>query len=192
MKFTDAELAMFKWFVEKRDRDTAHVTAVPADTAQHRSRRLLTPEIPPDVCIGIEKKNKGMEEKDQDRMNPEPSELESPSAVTDLETPGQQCPPNEKTGRTTAGGNLLVGVGSNSEGNTFSPTEIAVGTRPNSKSTTPPAAPNSIFLKASRKPEDKEKDSEENKQFDPGRKGEKPPPDVCRIFFKTLNKGPWA
>ena len=57
-------------------------------------------------------------------------------------------------------------------GKHFFPAEIAVGTRPNSKSTTPPAASNTIFLKAG----DKEKGSEENKQFDPGGNREKPPP----------------
>ena len=176
MTLTDAELAMFKRFVEERDRDTAHVTAAPADTAQYRSPRSLTPEIQPDVCVSMEKKNKGMEEKDEGRMNPEPTELELPSAGTGLETSGQQCPPNGETGRTTADSCLLVGMGSNSAGKTFFPAEIAVGTRPDSKSTTPPAASNTIFLKASRKPEDKEKGSEENKQFDPEGKGEKPPP----------------
>ena len=32
-------------------------------------------------------------------MDPERGELESPSAGTGLETPGQQCPPNEGHGR---------------------------------------------------------------------------------------------
>ena len=105
-----------------------------------------------------------MEEKDQGRMNPEPTELELPSACTGLETPGQQCPSNGETGRTTADGYLLFWRGLELGGrNTFFPTEIAVGTRPNSKSTTPPAASNIIFLKAGRKPEDKDRDSEESK-----------------------------
>ena len=77
MNLTDAELAMLKRFVEERDRDTAHETAAPADTSQYRSPRSLTPEIPPDVCVHMEEKNKG-------RMNPEPTELESPSAGTGL------------------------------------------------------------------------------------------------------------
>ena len=85
-------------------------------------------------------------------MNPELTKLESPSAGTSPKTPGQQCPPNGETGRTTADGCLLVGVGSNLGGNTFSPAEIA----------TPPAASNTIFLTTSRKPKDKEKGSKEN------------------------------
>ena len=109
-------------------------------------------------------------------MDPERDQLKPLSASTGLETPGQQCPPNGETGRTTADGCLLVGVGSNLGGNTFFPAEIAVGTGPDSKSTTPPAASNTIFLKASRKPEGKEKGNKANKQFDPGGKGEKPPP----------------
>ena len=119
-------------------------------------------------------------------MNPEPTELELSSAVTGLETPGQQCPPNGETGPTTADGCLLVGVGSNSGGNTFSSAEIAVGTRPDSKSTTPSAALNTIFLEASRKPEDKKKGSDENKQFDPGRKGTKPPPWNAAVMVLLL------
>ena len=66
-------------------------------------------------------------------------------------------------------------MGSNVGGDTSSPTE-RVDTLADSKITTAPTASNTIFLKASRKPEDKEKGSEENKQFDPGGKGEKPPP----------------
>ena len=58
MNLTDAELAMLKRFVEERDRDTAHVTAAPADTAQYRSPRSLTPEIPPDVCVHMEKRKR--------------------------------------------------------------------------------------------------------------------------------------
>ena len=94
MNLTDAEMAIFKSFVEKRDRNTAHVTTASADTPQYRSPRLLNPEIPPDVCVSMEKTNKGTEEKDQGRMNLEPTELELPSAGTGLETPGQQCPPD--------------------------------------------------------------------------------------------------
>ena len=65
--------------------------------------------MPSDVYVS-------MEEKDVGRMNPDPTELESPSAGTGLETPGQQCPPKGKTwetGRTIADGHLLVGMGSN-------------------------------------------------------------------------------
>ena len=49
-------------------------------------------------------------------MNPEPTELESPSTGTGLETSGQQCPPKEGTwelGRIIADGYLFVGMGSN-------------------------------------------------------------------------------
>ena len=69
-------------------------------------------------------------------MNPKPTQLESPSAGTDLEIPGQQCLPNGETGQTTADGYLLVGVGSNLGGNPFSPAEIAVGRRADSKTMT--------------------------------------------------------
>ena len=69
-----------------------------------------------------------MEEKDEEgRMNPEPTEFELPSAGMDLETPGQQYPPNGETGRTTADGWLLVGEGSNSGGNVFFPLKLLYG-----------------------------------------------------------------
>ena len=73
----------------------------------------------------MEKKNEGMKKKDEGRINPEPTELESPSAGTGLEIPGQQCPPNGETGQPTADDCLLVGGGSNLGGNTFFPAEIA-------------------------------------------------------------------
>ena len=101
-----------------------------------------------------------METKDEETMDPERDQLEPPSTSTGLETRGQQCSPNGETGRITADGCLLVGGGPNLGGETFPPAEIAVGTRPDSESTTPPAASNTIFLQASRKPEDKEKGSE--------------------------------
>ena len=59
-------------------------------------------------------------------MNPEPTELESPSAGTCLETPGQKCPPNGETWeteQTIADGYLLIGMGSSQGGDITSPTE---------------------------------------------------------------------
>ena len=102
-------------------------------------------------------------------------ELESSSAGTGLKTPRQQCPPNGgtwETGRTTADGFLTALVGSNQGGNISSPTE-RVDTRVGTKSTTTSADIN--FLQQGHKPKDEDKGSEENKQFDPGGKGEKAP-----------------
>ena len=104
-------------------------------------------------------------------MGLERGELESSSAGTGLETPGQQCPPNEgiwETGRTTADGILTTGVGSNQGGSISSPTEC-VDRRASTKSTTTTSA-DITFSKQGHKPR-----SEENKQFDPGGKGEKAP-----------------
>ena len=64
--------------------------------------------------------------------------------------------------------------GSNQGGDTSPPTE-RVGTRADT-ATTPANSSNTIFMEASRKPEDKDKGSKENKQFDPVEKGQKPPP----------------
>ena len=74
---TDAELVLLNRFVERRDRDAAHVTVTPVVTAQHCDPRSPSSEIPSDVCVRMGKKDEG-------RMNPEPTELESPSAGTGL------------------------------------------------------------------------------------------------------------
>ena len=87
----DEELAAIKRYVERRSREAAQVTPTPVSTVQHCITRSLTPEIPPDVCASLEGKD------EEGRMNPKPTELESPSAGTGIETPGQQCPPNGKT-----------------------------------------------------------------------------------------------
>ena len=105
-------------------------------------------------------------------MDPERGELEPPSADTGLETPGQQCPPNEGTwekGRTIADGYSLVGIGSNQGGDISSPTTERVDTR------TVRTTANITFMQQGHKPKDQGKGSEESKQFDPGGKGEKAP-----------------
>ena len=124
-KVGDEEFAVLKRLVEKRSREAAQVqvTVTPVDTVQHCSPCTKTPEPSPDVCIKLEN-NEG-------KMDPERGELESSSAGTGLETPVQQCPPNEGTceiGRTTADGFLTAGVGSNQGGNISSPTERAKNT----------------------------------------------------------------
>ena len=106
-------------------------------------------------------------------MDLELEKLESPSAHTGLETPGQQCPPYGgiwEQGRTIANGILTVGVDSSQGGRISSPME-RVGTRAGT-AMTPANSSNTIFRKASRKPGDKTP-NEENKQFDPGGQGEK-------------------
>ena len=168
-KVSDEEFVVLKRLVEKRSREAAqaHVTFTPVDTVQHCSPCPLNPEMPGDVFIRL-KSNEG-------KIDPELKQLESPSAGTGLETPGQQGLPNEgtwETGRKTADGFLTAGVGSNQGGNISSPTE-RVDTRAGTKSTTTSA--DIIFLQQGHKPKDKEKGSEENKPFDPGGKGEKAP-----------------
>ena len=109
-------------------------------------------------------------------MDPERDELESPSAGTGFETPGQQCHPIWETGRTTTNGFLTAGVGSNQAGDISSPIE-RVDTRAATKITTKSAASNTVSLRTRSNPQDKKTFSEENKQFDPGGEGgEQPPP----------------
>ena len=58
------------------------MTVAPVKTVQHCFIRSLNPETLSDVYVS-------MEEKDEGRMNPEPTELETPSAGTGIETPGR-------------------------------------------------------------------------------------------------------
>ena len=173
VSFTDEEFARIKRFVERRGRDAAHVTVASIDTALPRSPRSRSSEISSDLCVSLERDKEG-------RMDPERDQLQSPSVCRGFETAGQQCHPNWETGRTTTAGCLPAGVGSNLGGNTLSLAEI----------TTPRAASNTIFLQANRKP----KTNEENKQFDPGGKGEETPPwkaAVLVVFsFSGGNAGP--
>ena len=94
------------------------MTVTPVNTVQHCSPSPQTPEPSPDACFKFESTMGTMDSKLK--------ELESSSAGTGLETPEQQCPPNEgtwETGRPTADGFFTAGVGSNQGGNISSPTE---------------------------------------------------------------------
>ena len=73
--------------------------------------------------------------------------------------------------RTTADGYLLAGVSLNLSGNAFSLAEIVIGTRADNETTTPSTSPKTVVVQTSRKPEDSEPASEENKQLDLGGKG---------------------
>ena len=112
VNLTDAEYAMLKRFVERRGRYAVLVTVAAVDTAQHCDPRWPSSDIPSDLRVCIEKKEEG-------RLDPELDQLKPSSVSTGLETPVQQCPPNGETGRTTADGGLLVGVGSHLEGNIY-------------------------------------------------------------------------
>ena len=171
----DEELAVIKRYVEKRSREAvqAQVTVTPVDTLQYCSPSPQTTEPSPGVCISLERI--------EGKMGPELNELESPSAGTSLETPGQQCPPNEGTrekGRTTADGFLTAGVGSNQGGNISSSTEH-VATLAGTAST-----PEKRRHKTT---------SIENKQFDPGGKGENAPLWNAAVTLPSLFCGKrWA
>ena len=168
-KLPDEELAVIKRYVEKRSRETAQaqVTVTPVDTVQHSSHCPLDPKPSSSVYVKLEST--------EGKIGSELEEFESPSAGTGLETPGQQCPPNEgiwETGRTTASGILTTGVGSCQGGNISFPTERVKRTR---------ITADTIFLQQGHKLR-----SEENKHFDPGGKGEKAPPwnaAVTLLFF---------
>ena len=129
------------------------------DTVQHCSPNSQTPEPPSVVYFNLEN--------NEDEMGPELKKLESLSAVTGLETPGQQCPPNEwvwETGRITANGFLIAGVDSRKNENISSSTERATRTVTVAGISSIAATPSKRRHKTF---------SEENKQFDPGGQGEK-------------------
>ena len=106
------------------------MTVTPVDPVQHSSPCPLDPEPSSSVYVKLENT--------EGKMGPELEKLESPSAGTGLETPGQQRPPNEGTwdqGRTTASGFLTTGVDSNQEGNIFPPVTESGDTRAGKNST---------------------------------------------------------
>ena len=104
---TDEEFIRLKrMIVERRGRAAAHVVVAPIDTAQPCNPQSRSSKISFDTRSCIKRNIKG-------RMDPERSQLESPSAGTGFETPGQQGLPNWEIGRTTVDGCLLAGVSSN-------------------------------------------------------------------------------
>ena len=179
-KLPDEDLAVIMRYVEKRSREAAQtqVTVTPVDTVQYCSPCPLDPEPSSNVYVKLENT--------EGKMGPELEKLESPSAGTGLETPGQQCPPNEGTwdqGRTTASGFLTAGVGSSQGEKISSPTEC-VDTQAGNKSTRTTA--DITFLQQGHKPR-----SEENKQFDPGGKGEKAPPWNAAATLLSFSGDSW-
>ena len=168
---SDEDFAVIKRLVETRDRDAAQVTVTQVSTVQHCSPIPKTPEPPSDVCFNL-KNNEG---KMDPGMKEEPK---SPSASTGLKTPGQQSPPNEgvwETGRITADGILTAGVDSSKKGNISSPME-SVDTRASEKSTRTATVSGIPSIAATPSKRRHKTSSEENKQFDPGGRGEKAPP----------------
>ena len=178
---SDEEYATLKRCMEKRVRETAQVTAVTRDhTVQPCSPCSPNPDRPSGVLCNLE--NEGT-------MSQELEELTSSSTGTGLNTPGQQCPPNEgvwETGRIIADGILSAGVDSSKGGNISSPmesTERATRTRTVARISSTAATPPKRRHKTS---------SEENKQFDPGGRGEQAPPWKAAVplpFFSWSDAG---
>ena len=178
-KLPDEEVAVIKLYMEKRSRELAQaqVTVTQVDTVQHSSPCPLDPEPSSSVYVKLENI--------EGKMVPEMEELESPSAGTGLQTLGQQCPPNEGTwdqGRTTASGFLTAGVDSIQKGNISSPTERATSTRTTADISSTAVTPPKRRHKTS---------SKENKQFDPGGKGEKVPPWNAAVTLLSFSGESW-
>ena len=171
-KLPDWELAEIKRYVEKRCRKEAQaqaqMTAKPVGTVQHCSPILPNPDMPSNAFVKLEN-NEGT-------MSQELEELTSSSAGIGLETPGQQGPPNEGTleqRQTTANGFLTAGVGSSKERNIATSTKTVSGI--SSIAATPPKRRHKTS-------------SEENKQFDPGGRGEKALECGCTSTFLFLGR----
>ena len=141
--------------MEKRGRAVAHVIVAPIGTAELSNPQSRCSEISFDVHVCMEVNTEG-------RMHPEPGELEpsltgtgqleSPSAGTGFEAPGQQCLSNWEMEQTsTVDGCLLVGVSSNLGKTIFPLEELVIDS-----------------------PKDKESANKQNTQFDPGGKGGEP------------------
>ena len=165
-KLPEEECARIKEYVKKRSRGEAvqvQVTVTQVNTVQHSSPYPLDPEPSPNLCVNLED-NEG-------RMDPELDELKSSSAGTGFETPGQQCPPKEgiwEQGRTTANGFLDRGRGFKPKEKYSSRTK-SVDKR--AKDTTTVADITSNAATPSK--HGHKTHSEQNKQFDPGGRGEK-------------------
>ena len=155
------EYAEIKRCIDKRCREEAEakaqMTAKPVGTVQHGSPISPNPDTPSNAYVKLEN-NEGT-------MSQELEELTSSSAGTGLKTPGQQGPPNEGIlgqRQTTSNGFLTAGVGSSEERNIATSTTTTVADIP-STAATPPKRRHKTS-------------SEENKQFDPGGRGEQAPP----------------
>ena len=180
-RLSDEEYATLKRCMEKRVRETAQVTAVTRDhTVQPCSPCSPNPDRPSGVLCNLE--NEGT-------MRQELEELTSSSTGTGLNTPGQQCPPNEgvwETGRIIANGILSAGVDSSKGGNISSPME-------STERATRMVTVADIPLTAATPPKRRHKtSSEENKQFDPGGRGEQAPPWKAAVplpFFSWSDAG---
>ena len=180
-KLSDEKYATLKRCMEKRVRETAQVTAVTRDhTVQNCSPCSPNPDRPSGVLRNLE--NEGT-------MSQELEELTSSSTGTGLNTPGQQCPPNEgvwETGRIIADGILTAGVDSSKEGNISSPME-------RTERATRMVTVADILSTAATPPKRRHKtSSEENKQFDPGGRGEQAPPWKATVplpFFSWSDAG---
>ena len=178
---SDEEYATLKRCMEKRVRETAQVTAVTRDHAvQPCSPCSPNPDRPSGVLCNLE--NEGT-------MSQELEELTSSSTSTGLNTPGQQCPPNEggwETGRIIADGILTAGVDSSKGGNISSPME-------STERATRMVTVADIPLTAATPPKRRHKtSSEENKQFDPGGRGKQAPPWKAAVplpFFSWSDAG---
>ena len=170
-KLPDWELAEIKRYVEKRCRKEAQaqMTAVTRDdSVQHCSPISPNPDMPSNAFVKLEN-NEGT-------MSQELEEPTSSLASTGLNTPGQQeSPPNEgvwETERITADSILTAGVDSSKEGS--SPMESVDSRASQESTTTTDAGTSSIAATPSKRR--LKTSSEENKQFDPGGRGEQAPP----------------
>ena len=110
-----------------------------------------------------------MEDVIEGKMEPELGELESSSAATGFEAPGQQCLSSWKIQRTIVNDCSLVDGSSNLWKLTFSLEQFVIRTQPDTQTSAWfDSSHKNAFLQISRKSGDKEGTNGENKQFVPG------------------------
>ena len=166
----DEQLANFEYAEIKRcmdkrcrEEEEAQMTVKPVGTVQRCcSPCSPNPDRPSDVCFNLEN--------NEDEMDLELGKLKSSSAVTGLNTPGQQCPPNEgirETGKTTASGILMTAGAGPGRGENISSTERA---------TRMVTVANISSIAATLSKRRLKTFNELNKPFGPGGREEKAPP----------------
>ena len=185
---TDVEFVMLKHIVEeRRGCDAAQVTVAPMDTAQHCSPRSRSPEITFDARAYMKKNDEGRIARSEISSNHH-------RLVRVLKHPDSSVTRSGRQDKSLPRAVCSLAWVRNFGGNTFPPTERVIGTRSGSVTTTPVASSKTASLQTSRKPKYKKTASEENKQTDPGGKGEGPPPwksGVSVLFsFSGGNSGP--
>ena len=130
---TDEEFARLERIImERRSHAAAHVAVAPIGTVQPSNPRSRCSEISFDVHVSMEgsiESRMDSESEQLESLSAGTDQLESPSADTGFEAPGQQYLSNWEMERTTVDGCLLFDGNSNLGENIFSLEDLVIGNR---------------------------------------------------------------